>query len=82
MMEDELRRVRAILAGTDAGSLPDDYPTERMAADRMAEVERLRAALTSAKEALEHSIKWTAENSLLRKDHQAAIAVIDEAMRR
>lgn len=48
--------------------------------DSVAEVARLRAALERAKEALEHSIKWTAENSLLWKDHQGAIADICAAL--
>lgn len=33
------------LAGTDAASLPRDYPLERMAQDRMAEIERLKTVL-------------------------------------
>lgn len=37
-----LEQVREILAGTDIGSLPSDYPTTQMAQDRMAEIERLR----------------------------------------
>lgn len=47
--DEALARIRGVLAGTDAGALPHDYPTERMAQDRMdrinaleAEVERLR----------------------------------------
>ena len=47
-----LEAVRDALAGTDIGSLPNDYPTQKMALDRMdelatlrAEIERLRAAL-------------------------------------
>lgn len=31
----EIDDIRAILASTDVGSLPDDYPTVRMAEDRM-----------------------------------------------
>lgn len=41
-----LEIIREALAGTDIGSLPNDYPTERMAQDRMAEIERLRDELS------------------------------------
>lgn len=40
-----IEQARDALAGTDAASLPRDYPLERMAQDRMAEIERLRAAI-------------------------------------
>jgi hypothetical protein len=40
-----IEQARDALAGTDASSLPRDYPLERMAQDRMDEIERLRAAL-------------------------------------
>lgn len=40
-----IEQARDALAGTDASSLPRDYPLERMAQDRMTEVKRLRAAL-------------------------------------
>ena len=34
-MHNELEKIRAILAGTDIMSLPNDYPTWKMAEDRM-----------------------------------------------
>lgn len=45
-----IEQARDALAGTDAASLPRDYPLERMAQDRMAEIERLRAALREVRE--------------------------------
>ena len=39
----ELSEVRAILAGTDINSLPNDYPTRRLAEDRMADLARATA---------------------------------------
>ena len=41
-MSGEIEHIRRILAGGDIASLPNDYPTPRMAADRMTEVQRLR----------------------------------------
>lgn len=42
-----IAETRAILAGTDAGSLPTDYPLQKLAADRMAELAALRARQTA-----------------------------------
>jgi len=51
----KLEEVRGILAGPDAGSLPNDYPLERMAANRMEERNKfmwqVRDTCTRAEEA-------------------------------
>ena len=49
----ELANVRVILAGGDVNSLPDDYPNERLAQDRMDDLEKARARV----EALEAFIR-------------------------
>jgi len=38
-----IEAIREALAGADAGSLPNDYPVQKMAQDRMAELASLRA---------------------------------------
>ena len=51
----KLEEVRGILAGPDAGSLPNDYPLDRMATDRMEERNKfmwqVRDTCTRAEEA-------------------------------
>lgn len=43
-----LSLTRTILAGTDAGSLPDDFPVDGMAAERMKDLLNARRELTAA----------------------------------
>jgi len=64
----KLEEVRGILAGPDAGSLPNDYPLERMAADRMEERNKfmwqVRDTCTRAEEAerkLAEAARWSNE---------------------
>lgn len=61
--EAEVRETRDILAASDAASLPKDYPTAQMAADRLgelarlrAEIERLRGSLSNLVEAVDDLI--------------------------
>ena len=63
-----LEAVRDALAGTDIGSLPNDYPTQKMAQDRMDELatlradnERLRAAVNAANTLMPIVYKLTAD---------------------
>jgi hypothetical protein len=48
-----LEAIREALAETDAGSLPNDYPVQKMAQDRMAELASLRATNERLRAALE-----------------------------
>lgn len=41
MIDKGIEHIRRILAGGDIGSLPNDYPTVRMAEDRMTSIHRL-----------------------------------------
>lgn len=45
-----LEAIREVLAGTDIGCLPSDYPKEKMAQDRMDDIERLKAEVARLKE--------------------------------
>lgn len=64
----KLEEVRGILAGPDAGSLPNDYPLDRMATDRMEERNKfmwqVRDTCTRAEEAerkLAEAARWSNE---------------------
>jgi hypothetical protein len=54
--EDEV--ARDILAGTDFASLPHDYPLDRMAADRMADLEKARQRIAELERELRLLRDW------------------------
>jgi hypothetical protein len=49
-----LEAIREVLAWTEIGSLPNDYPTEKLAHDRMEEIARLKAEVEELKDGIAH----------------------------